>query len=81
MAYFLFGDIYLSYYKYFGFVGLKILQSFFRGSAANVDAETNSENNKSYYNENFSNIFEDATGPFFSILNKVGYSAFLLVCQ
>jgi len=81
MAYFFFGDIYLTYYKYFGFVGLKILQSYFRGSVANVDYETNSESNTTFYNDNFSNVFEDANGPFFSIINKVGYSAFLLVFQ
>jgi hypothetical protein len=78
--YYLFGDYYLAYYKNYGFIVIKLLQSFMRGSADNIDVDPNGDR---YSIDDRTGSFDSQAkysyGPFYSIVNKAGFTGYLLV--
>jgi hypothetical protein len=79
IVYYFYGDFYLIYYRDFGFIITKLIQSFMRGSLDNIDVETSIDVNISESQNYLKEIFRLAGGPFFSLVNKVGYTGFLVV--
>lgn len=83
VSYFFTGGYFVSYYREFSFVYLKIIQSFFRGSIDNIDNDSTFD---MYTNipppnstKTFNQLLQDSTGSYNSIINDMSTFGYLIV--
>jgi hypothetical protein len=85
IAYFLTGDISLYYYHDYGFIFLKVIQHFMRGSLDSIDQDLNIDVNKRFYKPGDSYSFQRLTtftsGNPDYIPNQIGIQSYIIYCS
>jgi hypothetical protein len=82
VALYLFGDHFFPYYKKLGFIFIKVLQSFFRGTLDNSDYDPDMDRYGDFGEErsgSFWYYIRTARTPLFRIIAKVGSTGYLVV--